>query len=173
VHESRVRSVRSPREVVAYLLRLRPVLGQAMQLRRPFIQQVGLLIEDLRRGEPVTISRAAATLGLESGPTFRELRTQAEALMPPRECETCNQAIVHWLDIHISACTMLNDIGTRREPRRLREVQERLAEGRAFAARFNDEYSWLKEELLGRVAAARARRRPRRAGFLGWFRLGG
>jgi hypothetical protein len=172
VHESPVRAVRAPRDVVAYLLRLRPVLGQAMQLRRPFIQQVGLLIEDLRRGEPVTISRAASTLGLERGPAFRELRLQVEALRPPRECEPCNHAVVQWLEIHISACSLLNEIGTRREPRRLREVQERLAEGRPHATRFNDEYTWLKDELHERVAAARARRRPRRAGFLGWFRLG-
>lgn len=173
MQESPVRVVRSPREVVAYLLRLRPVLAAAMQVRRPFIQQVGLLIEDLRRGEPVTISRAASTLGLETGPAFRELRIQAEALVPPPECEVCNQAIVQWLDIHINACGMLNEIGSRREPRRLREVQERLAEGRMYAAKFNDEYTWLKEELRERVAAVRARRRRARRGLLGWFRLGG
>lgn len=172
MQESPVRSVRSPREVVAYLLRLRPVLGQAMQVRRPFIQQVGLLIEDLRRGEPITISRAAVTLGLETGPTFRELRVQAEALAPPPECEACNQAIVHWLEIHITACGMLNEIGGRREPRRLREVQERLAEGRAYATRFNDEYTWLRDELRERVAKVRGRRRRGRGGLLGWFRLG-
>ena len=172
MQESPARSVRSPREVVAYLLRLRPVLAQAMGVRRPFIQQVGILIEDLRRGEPITISRAAVTLGLETGPSFRELRQAAEGLAPPPECEPCNQAIVHWLEVHINACGMLNEIGGRREPRRLREVQERLAEGRAFATRFNDEYTWLKEELRGRVAAVRSRRRRGRRGLLGWFRLG-
>src|SRR5687767_4787062 len=98
-----------------------------MQVRRPFMQQVGLLIEDLRRGEPVTISRTASALGLESGPIFRDLRLQIETLMPPPECEPCNQAVVQWLEVHINACSLLNEIGTRREPRRLREVRERLA----------------------------------------------
>jgi hypothetical protein len=92
--------------------------------------------------------------------------------MPPPECRACNDAIVRWLDAHIAAAGLLTEIGSRREPRRLREVQERLAEARVHARRFNEEYGRLKDELRGRVEAARARRAPRRPrGLLGWLRL--
>ncbi|HEV8639185.1 MAG TPA: hypothetical protein VG370_33680 [Chloroflexota bacterium] len=169
-----VRSVRSSREVVAYFLRLRPALGHAMQVRRPFVRQIGLLVEDLRRGDPITISRAAMSLGFETAPVFRELRLRFETLMPPPECRACNDAIVRWLDAHISAAGLLTEIGSRREPRRLREVQERLSEARAHAMRFNQEYTRLKAELRGRLEAARTRiAGRRRSGLLGWLRPGG
>jgi hypothetical protein len=164
------RPIQSPRDVKAYLLRLRPAISNALQVRRPFVQQVGTLIEDLRRGDLITISRTAMNLGFETAPLFRELRLRFETLVPPPECRACNDAIVRWIDAHISAATLLGDIGTRREPRRLREVQERLAEARVHARRFNEEYTRLKADLRRQVEAARARRAARRGGLLAWLR---
>jgi hypothetical protein len=164
--------MQSPREVKAYLQRLRPPLANALQVRRPFVQQIGILIEDLRRGDLITISRTAMSLGFETAPVFRELRLRFETLVPPPECRACNDAIVRWIDAHIAASGLLSEIGSRREPRRLREVQERLAEARGHARRFNEEYTRLKAELRGQVDAARARRQPR-GGLLGWLKPGG
>ncbi|HEY3081640.1 MAG TPA: hypothetical protein VGM69_17250 [Chloroflexota bacterium] len=169
-----MQSIQSPRDVKAYLQRLRPALANAMKVRRPFVQQVGLLVEDLRRGDLITISRTAMSLGLETAPVFRELRLRFETLVPPPECRVCNDAIIRWIDAHIAASGLLSEIGSRREPRRLREVQERLAEARAHARRFNEECTRLKTELRGQVEAARTRRVPRRrGGLLGWLRPGG
>jgi hypothetical protein len=154
---------------VAYLLRLRPVLAHAVQARRPFIEAVGVQIEELRRGDPISISRDAARLGLEYGPVFREDRRAAEGLEPPPECEACNAAIVAWLDVHVAACQLLQEVGSRREPRRLREVQERLADGRPYAGRFNDEYTRIKQDLRERVARVLGTRGRRQGGLMGWL----
>jgi len=157
-----------PREIVAYLLRFRPVLRHAIQVRRQFIEQVGLLIEEVRRADPITISRQATRLGLETVPLFRDARSQVSSLMPPPECQGCNQAIAEWLDLQIAACGLLNEIGQRRDVRRVREVQEHLGGGRVHAVRFNDEYARIKEDLRARVQRVLGPRR-RKGGFLGFL----
>lgn len=158
----------SPREVVAYLLRLRPVLANAIQMRRGFIEQVGVLIEGLRQGDPISIARLAGQLGNETSPMFREARHQIDALDPPPMCAACNRAISDWLEVHLSACALLGQIGTQHDAKRLREVQEHLAQGRTHATRFNEEYTHIKTDLREQVdrVLGRRRRGGGPAGFL-------
>lgn len=100
------------------------------------------------------MSRQAGTHGHNALTVYREARRRLNELEPPPECAQLHEAIVQWITAHVEACEVLIRIAEMRTIRNLREVQGRLAEGRAWAGRFNTEYSQVVEEL--RTAVARA-----------------
>jgi hypothetical protein len=150
-------SVAGPRRVAAYLRELRPVLSAPRLARRDWIRDVGLLIEEARTGDPITLSRTAGQYGHNGITIFREARRRLSDLDPPPECQALHQAIGEWIGQHVEACEVLIRISDQRTLRPLRDVQERLAEGRAWAGRFNGEYLTVVEDLRNRVALALGR----------------
>jgi hypothetical protein len=146
---------------------LSPTLTAPRTIRRDWIREVGMLIEESRTGDPITLAAQAGRYGHNTVPTFREARRRLNELMPPPECQGLHDAIGNWIDQHVLACEVLIRASEMRTLRPLREAQERLAEGRAWAGRFNQEYLQVVEDLRQRVAIAlgRAPRRRRRGGF--------
>lgn len=155
----------SAREVVAYLLALRPVMAGVMEQRRTWIRDVGLLIEEARTGDPITLSRRAGQLGHGQLPAFREARQQHTHLLPPPQCYALHESVAGWLDRHVDACETLIRAERDRSLRPLRDVQEQLGEARRYSQTFNERYGQLVNELRQRVDAALAKRgrRGRRA----------
>lgn len=153
--------------IAAYLRELRPVLTAPRTMRREWIRDVGLLIEESRTGDPISLSGQAGRFGHNTLPVFREARRRLGELEPPPECQPLHDAIGNWIDQHIQACEHLIRAQELRTLRPLRDVQERLAEGRAWAGRFNQEYTHLVDDLRRRVAIALGREIPRgtRSGF--------
>lgn len=154
----------SPRDIVNYLLHLRPVLQRTTQVRRDWIRDVGLLIEESRTGDPVSLARAAGRLGHGAIPLFREARLQVSQLRPPPECGAMHESVLQWLQEHLSACDALVRAEQGHNLRPVREAQERLADGRWHSQRFNAEYARLVKELRDRVDSALSRRRSRGRG---------
>jgi len=155
----------SPRAVADYLVALRPILADAVESRRVFIRQLGLLIEEARHGGRALVAQSAGRIGREHGPVFQQLRTRIERLRAPAGCEDCQRAVSLWLDKQTEACQVMDRVGLSGDPGRLREAQQLLGEARVHAHRFNDEYARLAAELRRRVQLAqrdRERRRPLR-----------
>src|SRR5207244_7688888 len=65
--------------------------------RREWIRDVGLLIEEARTGDPITLSRTAGQYGHNGITIFREARRRLSDLDPPPECEQLHQAIGEWI----------------------------------------------------------------------------
>ncbi len=162
-----------PRDVVAYLLQLRPIMQATIAQRREWIRAVGLLIEEARTGDPIALARRAGQLGHGQIVAFREARLQMTHLVPPPSCYTLHEAVVGWLDKHVDACEGLIRAEQMRSLRPLREVQEKLGDARQHSQRFNDEYARIVAELRQRVDAALERRRGRGRGARRGRRRGG
>jgi hypothetical protein len=152
----------APREIARYLRDLRPILSAPRLARRDWIRDLGLLIEEARTGDPIAISRQAGRHGRDVIPVFREARRRLAELHPPPECEALHNAIEQWIVQHVEACEALIHTEEQRTLRGLREVQERLAEGRAWAQRFNAEYALVLDDLRGQIARAFGRELGRR-----------
>jgi hypothetical protein len=142
----------TPREITRYLRDLRPILSAPRLARREWIREVGLLIEEGRKGDPIALARRAGRHGRNMSPIFREARRRLGELSPPAECQALHQATEQWIVQHVDACEALSQIEEQRALRGLRDVQDRLAEGRLWAQRFNAEYARVIEDLRGRVA---------------------
>lgn len=150
---------------MTYLLALRPIMAGVIEQRRPWIRDVGLLIEEARTGDPITLSRRAGQLAHAQLPGFREARTQHSHLLPPPQCYPLHEAVGGWLDKHVDACETLIRAERDRSLRPLRAVQEQLGEARRYSQSFNEQYGALVRDLRDRVDAALAKRgrRGRRA----------
>ena len=153
-----------PRDVVGYLLALRPIMQATTEQRRDWIRDVGLLIEESRTGDPITLARKAGRLGHTQIVAFRESRLQLSHLIPPPSCYQIHEAVAGWLDEHVRACESLIRAEQNRSLRPLREAQEQLGDARRHSQRFNDEYTRIVAELRQRVDAALDRRRGRGRG---------
>jgi hypothetical protein len=162
------------REAVTYLLSLRPIMSHTTEERRAWIRDVGLLIEEARTGDPITLSRKAGKLGHEQIPRFREARVQHSHLIPPTSCYELHEAVAGWLDKHVEACETLIRAEQNRALRPLRDVQEQLGDARRYSQVFNAQYGKLVTDLRQRVEAALSKRRGRgRGGRRGRRRGGG
>ena len=157
------RRVASPRQVADYLLALRPILGDAVEARRVFIRQLGLLIEEARHGGRAAVAQSAGRIGREQGPIFQQLRIRVERVHPPPGCDDCQRMAALWLDKQNEACAVMDRVGMSGDPGRLREAQQVLGEARAYAHRFNDEYARLAAELRRRVQIALRERERKRS----------
>jgi hypothetical protein len=161
------------REVVGYLLALRPIMSATTERRRAWIREVGLLIEEARTGDPITLSRRAGQLGHAQLTAFREARVTHSHLVPPASSYELHEAVAGWLDKHVQACETLVRAEQQRSLRPLREVQELLGDARRFSQQFNDQYGRLIAELRERVEAALSKRRGRGRGGRRARRRGG
>jgi hypothetical protein len=162
----------SARGVVAYLLALRPIMAGVIEQRRTWIRDVGLLIEESRTGDPITLSRKAGQLAHGQLGAFREARTQHTHLLPPPQCYPLHEAVAGWLDKHVEACETLVRAERDRSLKPLRDVQEQLGDARRYSQTFNEQYGLLVTELRQRVDAALAKR-GRRGGRRSRQRGGG
>lgn len=146
------------RALVKYLLGLRDVITSAVEARRVFVRQMGLLIEQARNGNQQAIAQATGRIGREQVGYFREARTALQRLVPPAACEQCHEAVVGWVEMHVAACDVMMEVGSSGDLKRLHEAQNLLSEGRRFAARFNGEYQRLSAAVRARTEALRAQR---------------
>ena len=163
-----------PRDVVTYLLGLRPVVQATTEQRRDWIRDVGLLIEEARTADPISIARRAGQLGHNQIGPFRESRAQVAHMVPPPSCVELQQSVAGWIEKHVEACESLIRAEQMRSVRPLREAQEQLGDARRHSQRFNEEYTRVVAELRERVEAALERRRGRgRGGRRGRRRGGG
>ena len=164
VTEQAPNSAAGAREVVAYLLSLRPIMSHTTEERRTWIRDVGLLIEEARTGDPISLSRKAGQLGHAQIPRFREARVQHSHLVPPPSCYELHEAVAGWLDKHVEACETLIRAEQNRTLRPLRDVQEQLGDARRYSQVFNEQYGRLVADLRERVDAALSKRRGRGRG---------
>lgn len=155
--------VGSPRAIAEYLLALRPILNDAVEARRVFIRQLGLLIEEARHGGRAGVAQSAGRIGREQGPVFQQLRVRVERVHPPPGCEDCQKMAVLWLEKQNDACAAMDRVGMSGDPGKLRDAQQILGEARAYAHRFNDEYARVAAELRRRVQVALRERERRRS----------
>ena len=161
--EARAQRLGTPRAVADYLLALRPILADAVESRRVFIRQLGLLIEEARHGGRALVAQSAGRIGREQGPVFHQLRTRVERLRAPPGCEDCQHAVGLWLEKQNEACVVMDRVGLSGDPGKLREAQQLLGEARAYAHRFNDEYARLAADLRRRVQITLRERERRRS----------
>jgi hypothetical protein len=144
----------SLRAVASYLVQLRRPLNKATQARKSWVHRIGVLMEDARRGNPLTITQSAGQIGRELGVTFREAREDLHRLTPPLGCNGVHTALDKWLDRLVASCDLLVEVARVGDMRRLRDTQALFAEGRRHAHQFNEEYARIVTELRTRVAAA-------------------
>lgn len=150
------------RQTAIYLQGLRGRLLAANVSRKSWLSEVGLLLKDLQFGTSMDIIAAVAgRCGESQGDAFRRIRGDVSALDPAAGCEGCQESVVAWLDLQISACDLLVEIGRTREVERLREVQGLIAEARHEARRFTYEIAERLAVLRHRVHAAKQHRRER------------
>ena len=145
----------SPQAVARYLIGLRPILADACAERNEWMRQLGLLIEHARSGNSLRVARAAGQLGRDFAERFRHTRSRIELLNAPAECDICQASVRAWAEALQGSCAALMEVGRSGQLGELRQAQERLAEARVQARRFNEEYARLTNELRRRVAVAR------------------
>ena len=152
----------SPRAIATYLVSVRPLLQEVTDSRRAFIRHIGILMEEARQASRAVVVQAAGRIGRDEGAGFRSLLAQLNALAPPAGCESCHDALVRWVELHLGACTVMVDVGTSGDLGRLRETQQLLGTARVEAQRFNAEYGRLVTDVRQRVKAATAAEKRRR-----------
>lgn len=145
----------SPQAVARYLVGLRPLLVDACEERGEWVRELGRLIEQARSGNALRVSRGAGELGRSFGDRFRLVRSKMDLLRPPPECDLCHASVRAWAEALHRSCAALAEVGRTGHLGGLREAQERLADARVQARRFNDEYARLSNDLRRRVAVAR------------------
>jgi hypothetical protein len=147
----------SARAIARYLIGLRPILHDACAVRNDWVKRLGVLIDEARSGDVSRVSRGAGQLGRDFGDQFRNVRSRIDLLAPPPECDVCQAAVRAWAAALMTSCDALNNVGRTGQLQGLRVAQERLADARTQAHRFNDEYARLATDLRRRVATARRR----------------
>jgi hypothetical protein len=147
----------SARVIARYLVGLRPILTDACQTRNDWVRRLGLLIQEAHSGDVGRVARGSGTLGREFGDLFRNTRSRIDLLGPPAECDVCHAAVRAWAHSLLGSCEALAEVGRSGQLHGLRIAQERLADARTQAHRFNDEYARLSQDLRRRVATARRR----------------
>jgi hypothetical protein len=148
----------SPGAAGAYLVRLRPVLGDATGARRALVHSLTDLAVDVRRGGPMVAERAGA-IGSERIATFRDLRARLDGLAPPPACEACHLTLGRWINCPIDCCELLRSVGATGDVAPLSRAQALIAEAREYARAFNAEHARLVGELRDLVDAATERAR--------------
>ena len=147
----------SARNIARYLVGLRPVLTDACSVRADWVHRLGVLMADAKTGNVLKVTQGAGTLGREFGQEFRAVRSRIEILNAPPECDLCHAAVRAWAEALQRSCEALEEVGRSGKMGGLRTAQDRLADARSQAHRFNDEYARLSSELRQRVAAVRRR----------------
>ena len=153
------------RAVALYLRSIRPIVGSVAVSRQAWVRDMGILLEDARHGSPSTVARSAGRIGAQQRIVFRDARRQVEGLPVPPACVSVRSAILSWLEKQDQACTVMVESGQTGDVRRLHEVHGVLAEARAHAHHFNEEYARLVADVRSAVDNARragASRRVRR-----------
>lgn len=151
----------TPRAAAEYLKWLRPIVREGIESRRGFVREIGLVVNEARKGQDSLVAQMAGRVGRDTMPTFRELQARLLHQPPPERCQPCFDAVSTWLTSHVQACDVLVEVGASGTLRRLKEAHEFLAEGRRAAQRFNFAYHDLVLELRAIVAAAQRRRAER------------
>jgi hypothetical protein len=146
----------SPRAAAAYLVRLRPILGDATGVRRALVRSLRELGDDVRRGGPMVAERSAA-IGNERIGVFRALREQVHGLAPPPSCEAAHMTLGRWLGRLIDCCEVLRTVGTTGDVTELGRALTLLDEAREYARGFNVEHAALVGELRELVDEATER----------------
>jgi hypothetical protein len=136
----------SPRLAAAYLIALRPILGNASGGRRALVRSLTSLADDVRQGGSMVAERAGA-IGTERIATFHEVRTQLDRLTPPPACETCHLTLGRWINRLVDCCELLHSIGQTGDVAPLGQAQGLIAEAREYARGFNREHAALVAEL--------------------------
>jgi hypothetical protein len=136
----------SPRAAATYLVRLRPILGDATGVRRALVRSLRELGDDVRRGGPMVVERAAA-IGNERIGVFRALRDQVQNLAPPPSCENAHLTLGRWLGRLIDCCEVLRTVGTTGDVAELGRALTLLDESREYARGFNVEHAALVGEI--------------------------
>ncbi len=147
----------SARSVARYLVGLRPVLTDACAVRAEWVHRLGQLMADARTGNAAKVTAGAGALGRDFGSQFRGVRARIDILTPPPECDLCHASVRAWAEALQRSCEALEEVGRTGKMAGLRVAQDRLADARTQAHRFNDEYARLAQELRQRVAAIRRR----------------
>jgi hypothetical protein len=148
----------SPRAAAAYLISLRPVLGDATGARRALVHSLTALADDVRRGGAMVPERAAAIAG-ERLESFRDLRARLDALVAPPACAACHLTLGRWLNRLIDCCEVLHTVGLTGDVAQLSQVHALIADAREYARGFNGEHARLVEELRDLLDAATERAR--------------
>jgi hypothetical protein len=148
----------SPRAAAAYLVRLRPILGDATGVRRALVRSLRELGDDVRRGGPMVAERATA-IGNERIGVFRALRGQLDGLAPPPACETAHMTLGRWFGRLIDCCEVLRTVGTTGDVAQLGVALTLLGEAREYARGFNVEHATLVGEIRDLVDDATERAR--------------
>jgi len=147
----------SARAIARYLVGLRPVLGDACAARDEWGRRLGLLSQGAHSGDAPRLARGSGRLGRQFGELFRHTRSRIDLLSPPPECDVCHAAVRAWAHSLLGSCQALAEVGRSGQLDGLRVAQDRLADARSQAGRFNDEYGRLSRELRRRVQIARRR----------------
>ena len=147
----------------AYIGQLRRLLEEANALRKPWISQVGLLLQEAQtNASPAAVLAAlAGRAGYQGYSQFSELRARVAAIEPPPAAGPCHVSVLAWLDKLIAASEILREIERTQDCERLREVQGLVAEARYDARRFTAEITELLSSLRRRNDARRAVARTR------------
>ena len=148
----------SPRAAAAYLILLRPILGDATGVRRALVRSLRELGDDVRRGGLMVAERAGA-IGNERVGVFRALRDQLGRVPPPPSCEAAHLTLGRWLDRLIDCCEVLRTVGTTGDVAQLSKAQALMAESREYARGFNDEHAALVGEIRDLIDDATERAR--------------
>ena len=148
----------SARAIARYLVGLRPVLTDACAIRAQWVHRLGQLISDARSGNVARVTNGSGALGRDFTSQFRAVRGRIDILMPPPECDLCHASVRAWAEALQRSCEALEEVGRSGKMGGLRVAQDRLADARTQAHRFNDEYARLSQELRQRVATLRRRR---------------
>jgi hypothetical protein len=151
----------SPQQTVAYLRAVRGLMEEATAGRRAWIRQVGVLILEARTRLPAEVAPAAARCALEQRTVLADVRSRLTALEVPSGCDECHDAFVAWLDKHLLACQILEEIGLNQNVLGLRSVQRVLADARADSLAFSAAYQALVAPIRARAAARKKGRRVR------------
>jgi hypothetical protein len=144
----------SPKAIAAYLVSVKPLLGEVTESRRAFIRHIGLLLEEARSAGRMVVVQAAGRIGRDEGQAFRSLKAQLEQVEAPPACLPCHKAILRWVDLHVEACQVMMEVGMSADLTRLRETQSLLGDARPHAQVFNSEYTRLVLDVRTRVKAA-------------------
>ena len=145
--------------LAVYLKQLRLILDEAVEARRLMVRKLGGLMEEAHTAHRSTIIQAVGRVGSDEASAMRKVRGHLERLAPPPPaCESCHNAVAHWLDEMVLACDVMVEVGRSGELGRLRETQEHLAESRADARKFNAEYEQLLGELKRRAKTLGAKK---------------
>lgn len=169
----------SPRNVALYLDGLRDQIDAISATRQDWVKERGLLLRDIRTGDPDIASRSRQ-VGELNTERFRTIEAKVGLMTPPPICEDCHSAVHTWLSKMIAACEVMIEVGVTGEIERLRETQGLLAESRTDTLRFRSEYDYLIAQLRARVKGASdrtaaslttvpAQSSPARSGGIKWF----